>query len=80
MVLQHEWSYKIMNSFYDGYSGDAFILMVRMLYLSFFLSFFASLLPLKKMAVCVRGGKKDFQGRGGICVTIFHAFNILIIQ
>lgn len=41
MVLQHEWSYKIMNSFYDGYSGDAFILMVHMLYLSFFPPFFS---------------------------------------
>lgn len=35
MVLYHEWSYKIMNSFYDGYSEDASILMVYMLYLSF---------------------------------------------
>ena len=35
MVLQQERSYKIMNSFYDGYSGDAVILMVYSLNLSF---------------------------------------------
>lgn len=60
-----------MNSFYDGYSGDAFILMVRMLYLSFFLSFFASLLPLKKMAECVRGGEKGFPREGGNLCNYF---------
>lgn len=51
-----------MNSFYDGYSGDAFILMVYSLNLSF-------LHP------------TPFSRWGGeVCVTIFHAFNILIIR
>lgn len=57
MVLQHEWSYKIMNSFYDGYSGDAFILMVRMLYLSFPFLFCIPSFPEKDGSICVCVGR-----------------------
>lgn len=67
-----------MNSFYDGYSGDAFILMVRMLYLSFLPFLFCiPSFPEKDGSIRVCVGK-DLAG--GPCVTIFHAFNILIIR
>lgn len=71
MVLQHEWSYKIMNSFYDGYSGDAFILMVRRLYLSFFFFCIPPPFPEKRLQciyvyMCVGGGQGKTWG-GALC-------------
>jgi len=54
-----------MNSFYDGYSGDAFILMVRMLYLSFFPFLFCiPSFPEKDGSIC---GGGEGSGGGALC-------------